>query len=238
MTITKSEWARPVIDFVDPRELPFIELRSRGELPHLYKNGGSYFVTFRLWDAVEPNCGAGVSPALENGQAGETPVPQLTCKQKWAAIRNEFNSQRSWVNFKLAERLAEIPEPPLNSGSCLLRLDDVGGVVENALLYFHDQRYQLVAWCVMPNHVHVAYTAIGDHSPEDIHHSWKSYTSHQINRALHRTGTLWERESFDHLIRSVEHYEFYIDYIEQNPVAARLCKRPQDWKFSSANRMG
>ena len=61
-----SHWTRPRIDFVDPRTLPFVEMRSRGELPHLYKEGGSYFVTFRLWDAVKchsDSCGAAETAA-------------------------------------------------------------------------------------------------------------------------------------------------------------------------------
>jgi hypothetical protein len=74
-----ARWTRPKIDFVDPRTLPFVETRSRGELPHLYKEGSSYFVTFRLWDAVDSNfdadCGAAV-PAAGVSSAGETPAPQ------------------------------------------------------------------------------------------------------------------------------------------------------------------
>src|SRR5215210_675422 len=48
--------ARPggVMEFVDPRKTPFVPVRSRGELPHLHKPGGVYFVTFRLADAVLP----------------------------------------------------------------------------------------------------------------------------------------------------------------------------------------
>jgi REP element-mobilizing transposase RayT len=86
----------------------------------------------------------------------------------------------------------------------------------------------------MPNHVHVAYTALGLHAPDEIHHSWKSYTSHKINKLVGRSGTLWEREAFDHLIRSVEHYEAFVEYIERNPVAAGLCESPEQWPYSSA----
>jgi REP element-mobilizing transposase RayT len=126
-------------------------------------------------------------------------------------------------------------EVGLELGSCILRHADAAGLVQSALLYFERQRYQLAAWCVMPNHVHVAYTTLGQHSPQDIHHSWKSYTSHEINKLLDRRGTLWERESFDHLIRSPEHYEAFVAYIENNPVEAGLCATPEEWPFSSAS---
>ena len=53
---------------------------------------------------------------------------------------------------------------------------------------------------------------------------------------LGRSGPLWERESFDHLIRSLEHYEAFIEYIEQNPVKAELVDKPKYWEASSAAR--
>jgi len=210
------QWTRPKIDFVDPRTLPFVERQSRGELPHLYKEGGSYFVTFRLWDAV-------VSKEQHD---------------QWAALHRQFEDEKVWADLRMAQRVAEATEPPLKSGSCLLSRDDIAETVQSALLYFHSQRYNILAWCVMSNHVHVAYTALCRHTPEDIHHSWKSYLSHEINRMYDRSGTLWERESFDHLIRSVEHYEAYIDYIERNPLEAGLCERPEDWEHSSARYCG
>jgi REP element-mobilizing transposase RayT len=155
-------------------------------------------------------------------------------RRKWIEIQKEFADEAAWNDVLLARRLATLTEPPLSAGSRLLGRHDIAALVETALLRFHSQQYLLAAWCVMPNHVHVAYTAIGPHAPQDIHHSWKSYLARQMNRALHRKGTLWERESFDHLIRSVHHYEAYIDYIENNPVEAGLCGEPGDWRFSSA----
>ena len=207
-----SERKRGVIDFNDPRRTGTAPLRSRGELPHLYKQGGSYFVTFRLWDTV-------ILPA----QA-----------QRWQELQSLVVRPSRLHSREFARELALASEPPLQSGCCILRDPGSAGLVQSALLHFDGQRYQLAAWCVMPNHVHVAYTALAEHSPQDIHHSWKSYTSHQINALLGRCGVLLERESFDHLIRSLEHYEAYIAYIEENPVVASLCARPEQWPFSSA----
>jgi REP element-mobilizing transposase RayT len=218
----------PQIEFTDPRTTPFAEPRWRGHLPHLYKEGGSYFVTFRLWDAVVPKgerdpsfCGAGVPPAFSITQkdetAGGTPAPQG--KQ---------------VRPKSREEIAAESEPPLRLGSCVLEHPDVAALVQKALLHFHTQRYDLHAWCVMPNHVHVVYTARGEHTPADIHHSWKSYTAHKANKILKRSDEFWESEGFDHLIRSVEDLEWFIEYIENNPVTAGLCANPADWLWTSA----
>ncbi|MGL4463423.1 MAG: transposase [Planctomycetia bacterium] len=86
----------------------------------------------------------------------------------------------------------------------------------------------------MPNHVHAIFQPIGGHTPSSILHSWKSFTSHQINKLLERKGVLWEQESFDHLVRRIEHLEWFIRYVEDNPVRAGFCANPEDWPWSSA----
>ena len=107
-------------------------------------------------------------------------------------------------------------------------------MTESALRHFHDDRYYLAAWCVMPNHVHAIFTPISSWIPSSILHSWKSFIAHQANKLLRRSGSLWERESFDHLIRSVEHFDAFIRYVEDNPVKAGLCRIPENWPWSSA----
>jgi putative DNA methylase len=87
---------------------------------------------------------------------------------------------------------------------------------------------------VMPDHVHVVVTPFPDYSLSSLLHSWKSFTANQINRRLGRSGRLWQEESFDHLIRSVDAFTSFVTYTEDNPVAAGLCGQPRDWRFSSA----
>ncbi len=125
-------------------------------------------------------------------------------------------------------------EPPLISGSCLLKDPQLADLVQQSLIHFEGERYFLSAWCVMPNHVHVVVSPLGRHLISKILHSWKSYTAHEINRRLEGSGPVWERESFDHIIRTADHLSRFISYIENNPVAAGFCATPQDWPFSSA----
>ncbi len=110
----------------------------------------------------------------------------------------------------------------------------MGELVEGALLHFQGQRYALHAWVVMPDHVHAVLTCYPEHPLQSVLHSWKSFTSHAINRMLGRSGPFWQKESFDHLIRSEEHARRFLEYVETNPVVAGLCGRPEEWPFSSA----
>ena len=130
-------------------------------------------------------------------------------------------------------KVAAESEPQLTRGSCVLQQAAIAKIVQRALLHFHGQRYILLAWCIMPNHVHLVLAPLEEHTLSRILHSIKSYTANRINNILGRRGPLWERESFDHLIRTPEHLQAFCEYVEQNPVKAGLCENPENWPFSS-----
>jgi REP element-mobilizing transposase RayT len=112
--------------------------------------------------------------------------------------------------------------------------DEAATEVQSALLHFDGLRYALMAWCVMPNHVHALVTTAHGWALNRIVHSWKSYTANKINAMLGRERRLWRREYYDHFVRTDEEYVATCAYIENNPVAARLASSPADWRWSSA----
>jgi len=118
-------------------------------------------------------------------------------------------------------------------GPVWLRDPPIAKIVESALLHFHGQRYRLHAWTVMPNHVHVLLTPAEGEPLGEIIRSWKSYTAKEANRVLGRKGAFWQRDYFDRYIRDETHFMRAVEYIEQNPVMAGLCKDPKDWPGSA-----
>jgi REP element-mobilizing transposase RayT len=121
-------------------------------------------------------------------------------------------------------------------GACWLREAAVAQLVEDAILHFDGDRYRLLAWCVMPNHVHVVVEAASGHSLGAIVRSWKSFTANLANRALGRSGPFWHRDYFDRFIRDEGHLSRTIEYIENNPVKAGLISTATGWQWSSARR--
>jgi len=119
-------------------------------------------------------------------------------------------------------------------GSCALRDARVAAMVQKSLLHFDGERYRLSAWVVMPNHVHVLLTPDSEWSLSTIMKNLKSFTSHEANKMLRQTGQFWMEDYFDRYVRDAKHFDNAIVYIENNPVKARLCKKPEDWQFSSA----
>jgi putative DNA methylase len=106
-------------------------------------------------------------------------------------------------------------------------------MIQNTLLHFDQDRYMLIAWCVMPNHVHVMIEMMRGFPLSNIMHSWKSFSAKEANKILNRNGEFWMSEYFDRFIRDERHFYAAKTYILNNPVKAGLCEKPEQWKFSS-----
>jgi REP element-mobilizing transposase RayT len=114
-------------------------------------------------------------------------------------------------------------------GRCELRRADLAEIVAGALKYFDRDRYELTAWCVMPNHVHVIVAPALHWRLETILQSWKSYTAKRVNAALGRQGQFWQREYFDRLIRDRDDYLQAARYVLENPEKAGMKGWPFAW---------
>lgn len=112
--------------------------------------------------------------------------------------------------------------------------------MQDTLQRFDGNRYRLIAWCIMPNHVHVLIETIAPLAK--IVQSWKSFTGrwalgHWAELGLGTPGkpdAFWMRDYWDRYIRDERHLHAAMRYIHRNPVKARLCAQPADWCWSSA----
>jgi len=108
-------------------------------------------------------------------------------------------------------------------GSCLLRDPQLARYIEAALLHDDGARYDLIAYAIMPNHVHVLASLRAGTSIDQTVQTWKSVSVHAINHAASRSGALWQANYWDRLIRNRKHYEHVRDYILKNPSKAHLA---------------
>jgi len=212
---------QPPADSTPPSPL-VAGLHFRGKLPHLKKEGAVYFVTFRLADSLPAHEVARLKherkTILEQARSAKSPLT-------W----HEEQQLLAWYCDKVEALL------DAGHGACWLSKPEIADLVANALKHFHGQRYELRAWVVMPNHVHVVAWPMPGHTLSDILHSWKSFTSSKANKLVNRSGGFWQTESFDHWIRDDEEHARLVAYVENNLVKARFCKAPEDWKWSSAS---
>ncbi|HZZ72950.1 MAG TPA: transposase [Pirellulales bacterium] len=172
-----------------------------GNLPHWRQRGVTYFVTFRLADAL-PAETIELWKREQDDWMQRNPVCDLSAKPADHKRRYEARCQK-WLDA--------------GYGSCLLRNPSERAIVADTLRHFDAIRYRLREWVIMPNHVHAIVTPLNDHSLSAILHSWKSFSATAIHRQLKQRGPLWQKESFDHIVRSTDHLQRIERYIHDNP---------------------
>jgi putative transposase len=206
------------------------EVFRRRHLPHWDVPGAAYFVTA---------CLAGSIPAQGlldlrryRKELDAKPRPDDMSPNEWeiCQAKLEFARIDRWLDAEPAVRHLEKLE--------------LAQVVRDSLYHFANNRYDLLAYVIMPSHIHWVFrprdewvaTANLDRrtAREAICHSVKRHTALECNRLLGLTGAFWQDESYDHWVRDDAELVRCIEYVENNPVKAGLVRYPADWRFSSA----
>ena len=178
-------------------------------VPHWEQEAVTYFVTFRLGDAL-PQSRLDQWKREREAWLAFHPPP-------WKPeTEREYHQRFSTTLEKWLDQ---------NHGSCLLQNPACLSLVADALHYFEDVRYIQHAFVIMPNHVHVLFTPIGGHALDSLIHSWKSYSAKEINKISERTGELWQRTYFDRIVRDEDHFRNCARYIRNNPQKAGLSSQ-------------
>jgi len=141
------------------------------------------------------------------------------------------------AGFARGLRLAETLLDCATGGPLWLKNPAVADAVLETLLQGASEfrRYDLHAYSVMANHVHVLLTPLA--RVRNITRALKGITAQACYRILRRTGQrFWQDESFDHWVRNEGQFVRVKNYIEHNPVKAGLVAKAEDWPWSSASK--
>ncbi len=201
--------------FFDPEEDYLVTARH---LPHWAQAGTVSFITWRTWDSMPRHV---IEAWLADRNAWLIRNRINPDAPDWEA-RVERLPRKEQLAFR--NRIAARWQDHLDDchGACVLRRPELGGIVANSLKHFDGDRYTLCDFVVMPNHVHLLVVFPDSEAMVKQCYSWKHFTGVQLNRALDRRGAFWETDSFDHLVRSVEQFEYLRQYVAENPKRARL----------------
>jgi len=190
-----------------------ITKRYRGRPPHWESHNATYFVTFRLADSLPAD-------VLDTYRFE---------RQNIIITAQQMNRPLSPAEtLRLEQLFDDRIQDHLDRGygECHLAKPEIAELIANSLRHFHPMRYDLAAWCVMPNHVHVLFRPIPPFDLASILHSWKSFTAKQANILLQCTGTFWLDEYYDHLVRDTQDLHRICHYIALNPIKAGLKNWP------------
>ncbi|MDA3882179.1 MAG: HsdR family type I site-specific deoxyribonuclease [Bacteroidales bacterium] len=179
-------------------------------LPHRNKAGLVQFITFRLADSIPQQVLKDIELELKS----------LSDDKKAIEKRKRY---QFWLDKGL--------------GCCALANREMAQVVQEALLYHDDKKYNLLAWSIMSNHVHVLI-----HTRNDLRRivqSWKSFTGKWAlnNNKKYNLGidtnasSFWMPDYWDRFIRDEDHFNNTVRYILNNPLKANLPKEHTAWLF-------
>ena len=183
-------------------------------LPHRLARGSTLFLTFRL--------------------AGSLPMEVMERLKAEAAAHSEMPADYAAQRRYFGRFDASLDQA--TTGPTWLRVPAVAALVAEALHFRHGTSYELVAYCIMPNHVH-AVVALPDDAPPLLRtlQSLKANTAILANRHLQRTGAFWQRETYDHIVRNAEEGHRIVAYVLNNPVKAGWVTSWDQWPHTYWN---
>jgi putative transposase len=185
----------------------------------------------------------GVNPTRPRSAPAPAPAPSTIPSRKATHVIFWLDDALSWrFPHALARRpsgqRAYMLDKALDAGHgrrSLIRRE-AAATVQREILAADGERYTLIAWCVMPTHVHVLISEVEDWPVAEIVGLWKSATLAAANaRRLFRFGASpWARDYAKTAITGDNEIEDVKSYIEHNPVINGLARTPLAWDWSSA----
>jgi putative transposase len=182
-----------------------VEVYQR-HLPHWRRAGATYFVTFRLADAL-PQAKLHYLKRLREEWERKHPVPCSREEQEELA-RQLFRQEEEWLDAGF--------------GSCIFQDSTIAFILANAIKHFHGQRYFVSCYAIMPSHCHLIMRPHDDWKLESILRGIKGVVAREVNARIGNFGALWQQESYDRIVRDEEHLWQVIQYIGRNPAKAAI----------------
>ena len=177
---------------------------THSNLPHWSKMDTLVFVTFRLGDSLPPNVGKQI---IEEYELWKKLQPTHLSEEEL-----QYRYRMEW--HRNINRLLD--DKPY--GSCLLAQPQLRKIVEEEIMRYDGLHYDVLAFVIMPNHVHILFRTFPKYTISSIMHSIKRISSFRIRKLMPSIDkTIWRKESFDCLIRSAHQHRKIREYILNNP---------------------
>jgi putative transposase len=204
----------------DPKAEFFKHERMR---PHWSQAGAIVFITARTADSIPRDVLLRWErEKREWFEALEKRLGKSILGQRdWRMALQDLDDENRQAFVKHFNRQRET-EMDRCHGKCWLRYPEYARIVADSLMHFDCERYRMGDFVIMPNHFHALVAFGNPDAMEKQIASWLHWTATQLNRKTGIRGHFWQQEPFDHLVRSLEQYDYLRRYIADNPKKARL----------------
>jgi putative transposase len=195
-------------------------------LPHYQPPGATLFVTFRLAGSL-PQAVLEELQAQRDRRAHKLSHIEDPAERKTKAYLEERRAFRRW----------DTALDRAKTGPRWLSEPEIATLTAEALHFRDNRAYDLLAFCVMPNHVHLVCTPLQreDGTYDALHailQSLKTYAARRANGILARRGAFWQPENYDHVVRDNAELTRILAYVIQNPVKAGLVPAWDSWPWT------
>jgi putative transposase len=198
----------------------------RRNLPHIQPRGATFLVNFRLADSLPKEV-----------------VEQLRAEADQLVKRISIikdSKERFLLHDKEQRKLFGKWDDALHKsqmGPFWLKDERIAQIVADSILYHDGAWFDVIAYCIMPNHVHLVLmpyesSDTADYSLMKIMHNIKRNSANYANKILGRAGIFWQHESYDHFARDEKELERIIKYVLYNPVKEGLTDDWTKWKWT------
>ena len=195
-------------------------------LPHIQPRGAAFLVNFRL------------AGSLPTDVIERLRMEALELEEKLATIQDL--QEKFLLRNKEQRKLFGKWDDALHkskTGPFWLKDERIAQIVVNSIMYRNGKWFDILAYCIMPNHVHLVLipyesSDTADYSLTKIMHNIKRNSANHANKLLGRTGAFWQHESYDHFARDEKELERIIKYVIYNPVKAGLTDDWTKWKWT------
>ncbi|OQY26098.1 MAG: hypothetical protein B6I38_11770 [Anaerolineaceae bacterium 4572_5.1] len=212
------------------------EIFYRRNLPHWHPKDRIFFITFRLANSLPK---AILQKLRNERQKKQTSIESL-------ATKNEQQRELYRLNKEYFGKYDTWLDRCLEGSPRWLGQESIARIVADEIHKMDEERYRLLVYCFMPNHVHLLFDATGfsQSSPTNLAGTTREYpladtlrllkgrTARWCNQALKRSGSFWHHESYDHVVRDEQELGRIIQYILYNPVKAGLVEEWTEWPFT------
>lgn len=210
-------------------------------LPHYDISGSIYFITFCLANSIPKHIIIRMKYQYSDGLKY---IDQIKNNKLKMDILSEFRFEY----FLKYEKVLETEK----YCEYFLKNKKIAQIVADSIIFYDDNKYKLIAYTIMSNHVHLIIKPIWkaasktekndsfllDDAPytiSKIMQNIKKYSAKEANSILRNQGQFWQRENYDHIIRDENELYRTVEYVLNNPLKARLVDNIEDWKWNYFN---
>jgi len=207
-------------------------------LPHFQPPGYAFFITFRLHGTLPKE-------VVNKLKAKKEKELKLIAGYDNSKVKKEKYSEFKKEYFKLYDNYLD----SASTGPFWLKDTRIAEIVKSSIHFRDEKQYDLIAYTIMPNHVHLVIIPIVERIADSLNpknkenlyivtkvlQDLKKYTARECNKLLNREGSFWQHESYDHVVRDIKALRRIVDYVLNNPVKAGLVDTWQEWKHSYVN---